>query len=96
MQITDKLKEFFKFNVEFFVRNETFDKLETLKQYDGLIAYSQSNPMSSISAEKVIEAKMELLDMPVNRFKKTPQEMQEAMQMMQQQQIQMPNPVPQQ
>lgn len=96
VQITDKLKEFFKFNVEFFVRNETFDKLETLKQYDGLIAYSQSNPMSSISAEKVIEAKMELLDMPVNRFKKTPQEMQEAMQMMQQQQIQMPNPVPQQ
>ncbi len=93
MQVTKELKKFFKFSIQFFVRNETFDKLETLKQYDAMIQYAQMNPTSALSAEKIIEAKMEMLDLPVNRFKKSAQEIQQAMQQMQAQQITMPNQV---
>ena len=73
--------------LEFNITNESGDKLQKIKDLMALKAEALQNPNSSLSAEKLEEEILDLLDLSAKRFKKTPQELQAQAEAIKQQQM---------
>jgi hypothetical protein len=76
------------FFIEFYVNNESFDKINKIRELQALKQEAIQNPNSSLSAERLEEEILDLLNLSGNRFKKTPQEIQAQQVAMQQAQQQ--------
>jgi len=74
------------FNIAFYVNNESFDKISKIKELMYLRQEALVNPNSSLSAEQLEEAILDLMNLSGKRFKKTEKEKQALIEAMQQQQ----------
>ena len=84
------------FNIEFDVNNEAMDKVAMLQEINMMIQQAMANPMSKMSVDKLMEAKLDLMNINPSRFKKSREEIEQAMQTMQMPtQLPAPNPQPQ-
>ena len=84
------------FNIVFYVNNESFDKISKIKELMALRAEALQNPNSSLSAEKLEESILDLMNLGGKQFKKTDREKQALMMAMQQQQAPIGEAVPEQ
>jgi hypothetical protein len=83
-ELKKHLLKLFDYDIEFYANNNSFDKIQTLEALNEMILDARSNPMSKYSADKLMEYKMELLNANPKRFKKTQEEIQQAILLMQQ------------
>jgi hypothetical protein len=95
-QIKKDLIKDAEFNIAFYVNNEAFDKISKIKELQMLRQEALSNPNSSLSAEQLEEAILDLMNLGGKRFKKTEKEKQALIMAMQQQQIPQTESVPEQ
>jgi hypothetical protein len=79
------------FFIEFFVNNESFDKIKKIQELRAMAAEARMDPSSDLSSNKLNEQALELMDLSGKRFKKTEQEKQAMMAAIQQQQMALPN-----
>lgn len=95
-QIKKELIKDADFNIGFYVNNESFDKISKIKELQALRQEALTNPNSSLSAEKIEETILDLMNLGGKQFKKTDREKQALMMAMQQQQAPDPGSVPEQ
>jgi hypothetical protein len=63
----------FEFNASIYVINEAFDKQQTLAAIQDAINSVVTNPNSELDADKMIEAKMDLMEVDTKSFRKSPE-----------------------
>lgn len=85
-ELSKKLIQTVEYQIEFFVNNEAFDKNLQMQELNGLIQEARSNPLSEFSADKIMEEKMDLMDLNPNRYKKSIEEKERDAKMVQDQQ----------
>ncbi len=81
------------FFIEFYVNNESFDRINKIRELQILKQEAIANPTSSLSAERLEEEILDLMNLSSKRFKKTEQEKQAQALALQQMQQMQPQPV---
>lgn len=71
----------FEFAASIYVINEAFDKQQTLAAIQDAINSVITNPMSELDADKMLEAKMDLMEIDTKSFRKSPERIQQEREM---------------
>lgn len=91
-ELKKEIIEGLNFNIDFYITNETFDKATMLANIQDTITSVLTIPNSEYSVDKLIAEKLDLMGMSPRRYRKSPQEIQQA-QMAAMAHIQAANPV---
>jgi len=77
IQIQKEMIEDFDFYARFAVSTDAFDKQEILQSVQAAIDTLAANPMLNLDATKLVEKKLELMNIPAMGLRKTPEQIQQ-------------------
>jgi hypothetical protein len=77
VQIIDEMIKNLRFTVEFFVSNESFDKLNRIRELQQAIQNAIQDPNNTLSITRLQQEVLDLLNLSGSRFKMTQQEIQQ-------------------
>jgi hypothetical protein len=75
-QFKKDIIENFDFNVSFVIGNDMFDRQATLNAVQSAIDTVSANPMSELDMNKLVELKLDLMDINPSGFRKSPEQIQ--------------------
>lgn len=76
-QFKKELIKDFDLNVSFYITNDSFDKQTTLNAVQAAIDTVAANPMSELDMNKLVELKLDLMDLNSSGFRKSPEQIQQ-------------------